>query len=166
MGRPATLACALLLASACSRAGSDGAPGQPAATLTDVLQQACDRGVARSCNDLGIAWFEGRGGAKDPARAAAAYRKACELRDAVGCVNLGVMLLNGQGIPADAGAASGYFRLGCDAGDLAGCTNLGLLLREGRGVPRDEAGGNELLLRVCRSGFHDACRLLARPEGG
>jgi hypothetical protein len=158
---------ALLLAAGCSRPGADAkAPGKPAATLNDVLQQACDKDSARACNDLGLAWFEGRGGTKDPFRAAAAYRKACELRDAVGCVNLGVMLLNGQGIPADPAAAGGYFRLGCDRGDPAGCTNLALLMREGRGVPRDPARAEEILLGVCRAGFHDACRILGRPAGG
>jgi TPR repeat protein len=162
----ARAAVAFLLVCGCTRGGGDAPggeappPGKPATSYVDVIRAGCDKGIAHACNDLGIALFDGSGVARDPQKAAAAYRRACDLGDALGCVNLGVMLLNGQGIPSDPAAAAEFFRVGCLAGDHAACANLGLLLVEGRGVARDPDRGKALLGRSCQAGFADACKLL------
>ena len=45
----------------------------------DVLEKACEAGVADSCGRLAGLWEDGRGGARDPARASELNKRACDL---------------------------------------------------------------------------------------
>lgn len=64
----------------------------------DRFQKACDAGYAPSCNGLGAMYAQGRGVAKDEARAAKLYRSSCDVDASTGCEHLAEALRTGRGV--------------------------------------------------------------------
>lgn len=96
-------------AAACHAAALDSyyAPTSPS-TDRDALrffQRACNAGYAPSCNGLGVLFAEGRGSARDLARAAELYRMSCDAGASTGCEHLAQALQNGHGVVRDESAA-------------------------------------------------------------
>jgi TPR repeat protein len=96
-------------AAACHAAALD-AFYRPSAPATDraafeFFKKACAAGYAPSCNGLGVLYAQGRGVAKDLARAAHLYYDACAAGASTGCEHLAEALQRGTGIAEDAAAA-------------------------------------------------------------
>ncbi len=165
--------------------------GGPVATAKAVarFQALCRGGLARACNDLGVAQ---RG--TDAAAAEATFRRACAKGNALACANVGVIeakrgdygaalprlqracdakvpsacvqlavcASRGQGRAKDASAAGIYYQRACKLGDANGCSGLALLLFVGApGVPARPREAMHLWRSLCESGHAAACFNLA-----
>jgi hypothetical protein len=137
----------------------------------ELLTRACPKDPA-ACWDLGKAWELGPDGARDDARAEAAYRegcdggdsgccgalkrmkvetssaaqalKACDAGQARQCLLYADMLKTGRGTAQDAASALGFYLRACEGPIGEACVSLGLLLRNGAtGVTADAAGATE-----------------------
>jgi len=96
----------------------------------EVLQEACDSGSARMCNNLGVRYKKGQGVPRDLHRAAALYGQACDGGSGDGCSNLGALYRKGEGVPQDYHRAVALFRQACDGGSAKGCRNLAAMHRK------------------------------------
>ena len=119
--------------------------------------EQCKKGNNGSCGALGALFAEGRGTARDAAKAGTLFKQACDAGDVPSCVNLGRLTQAGNGVGKDAAAAAKLFERGCNDGDAAGCGLLGSALAGGDGVTKDETKAAALLSKGCEGGFHDAC---------
>ena len=63
-----------------------------------LYEQACNGGVAESCNNLGLLYKEGQGVKQNYAQAAKFYEKACNGGVAQGCYNLGNAYYTNKGV--------------------------------------------------------------------
>ena len=54
-----------------------------------IYQKSCERGVVRSCINLGHMYEKGQGVKQDSDKALSIYQKGCEDGDPLGCSNLG-----------------------------------------------------------------------------
>ena len=66
-----------------------------------AFDDACVKGDAEACRNLGVLYSEGNGVPKDPVRALALYGQACDKDNAAACNNLGLVLLQGHGVDPD-----------------------------------------------------------------
>ena len=123
-------------------------------------EAACAAGDPRYCNNLGVAWSEGKDGASrvDHAKAKSFYEKACNLNNGLGCFNLGNVYRVGEGLNPDHHVAAVHFKRSCDLDEAKGCTELAILHYEGTGVERDVSRTMELLEKACRLGSAVACK--------
>jgi len=94
--------------------------GQARASTVARYVQACERGTAEACNELGFMYEAGRYVRQNPSQAAALYRQACEGGSATGCSNYGVMYANEDGVAQDDVRALAWFSLAAIAGDETG----------------------------------------------
>lgn len=94
--------------------------GRNRAITVARYEQACERGTAEACNELGFMYEAGRYVRQDPSQAAALYRQACEGGSATGCSNYGVMYANGEGVAQDDVRAHAWFNLAATNGDATG----------------------------------------------
>lgn len=77
----------------------------------EKLAEACAKGFANGCYNLGVRYRIGDGPlAIDLPRAADLFAKACELGHAYGCNDLGVLHQKGTGVTQSNGKAAVYFR--------------------------------------------------------
>lgn len=76
------------------------------------------------CFNLGVAYKNGTGVAKDLAKSAALYQTACAGGEMKGCVNLSIAYANGIGVTKDLTKAAALSKTACDAGNQYGCSIL------------------------------------------
>lgn len=95
-------------------------------------QEACNRGSALDCNNLGDLYSAGLGVAEDQLRAAALYQQACDGKIARGCINLGALFEEGRGVAKDEERAAKLYQQACDDGAATGCERLELLSKRPR----------------------------------
>ncbi len=134
------------------------------------LRDRCDDGDPASCNDLGAAYENGRGGAlKNSERAAELYGKACSAGYQFSCANLAVLHVAGTGVTRDLAKAKILFEQACAGGCAEGCSGLGRLLDEGLGMPEDDAAAARLFQQGCDGNVPASCArlgvLLSLGEG-
>jgi len=133
---------------------------------------ACDRGVLRSCVDLGLRYVEGErlGAPQDPIAARGLFERACEGGVLAGCHALGVLYQYSIGVaPNHARARDLYYRA-CKGGHLLGCVSLGgideLLERPDRALRlyRRACAGHEPMgcRAACRLGDRTTCAATPR----
>ena len=146
-------ACVLGDISGCVNAGN-------VAAAAELLDRGCEADDAEDCFRLGVARASGTGGVVDRAAALPLYVKACELGWAEGCRGAGLATLLGDGIVMDRQRAGGWFEKGCAGDDGPSCANLAQMLRRGDGLTRDDGRAAETMLKACRLGTMEACRLL------
>lgn len=122
-----------------------------------LLTKACDAGVGRGCNGLGVIATTGLVGAPDPTTGVKRYRQACEQGCVPACHNVAFQLEQGQGVPKDVPQAMAIYKRGCDGGLGNSCHNLGALVQ-----PTDAKQAAELYTRGCQGGFAPSCGNLAQ----
>jgi uncharacterized protein len=128
----------------------------PAPALSESVRlhaQACDKGVASGCNNLGLAYARGRGAPRDLEKARALYRRACEAGEALGCNNLGTTLEGKERIAL-------YEKACAMPGGALACSNLGVTLTAKDRSPKEKARGRALLEKSCADGSGDGCHSL------
>ena len=91
------------------------------------MTQACDKGDAEVCFDLGVMYDYAKGISEDKPQAVLLYTKSCDANYAQACSNLGLMYANGEGVSKDRKKAAKLYTQACDQGDVMGCYNLGLI---------------------------------------
>jgi len=102
-----------------------------------IFGEESDRGMPASISNLGFMYAQGKGVPKDPAKAAAAFRRAADAGFAIAKVNLGLCCLNGWGVEKDEVAAFMLFKEAADLGNGAGAACVGQMLRDGIAVGLD-----------------------------
>ena len=88
---------------------------------------------------MGLLYAHGRGVEKDPAEAAAWFRKAAEQGSTEAQFDLGHLYRRGAGVPQDDAAAVAWWTKAADAGDTFAQSSLAEMYLDGRGVERDLA---------------------------
>ncbi|GHT42081.1 hypothetical protein FACS189443_4690 [Planctomycetales bacterium] len=83
----------------------------------DELRKLADKGDAKAQCNLGVAYYQGKGVAKDYAEAVKWFRKAAEQGDAQAQYNLGVMYGKGEGVAKDYAEAVKWFRKAAEQGE-------------------------------------------------
>jgi TPR repeat protein len=76
------------------------------------------------CFSLGYMFDQGKGVAKDEARAAELYKKGCDGGLGPSCFNLGRMFTDGRGVAKDDARALELYRKACDNGVKPACSRV------------------------------------------
>lgn len=104
---------------------------KPAAPPEDPIharQRICDGGDATVCGDLGIAYLDGDGVAKDADRGRALVEKGCDLGGKLACKNLALIHREGAIVPKDLAKSFAYAVKACEQGqqpDIADAAAVG-----------------------------------------
>jgi TPR repeat protein len=110
-------------------------------------QRACDRGIARTCTDLGLLFLDEHGTiARDVARAQGLLVRACERGDGPGCRELASFLRERD--PTRALSAADR---GCEFGDREACIFAAESYEEGEGTNADLGRALDRYARGCAS---------------
>src|SRR5258708_33329667 len=80
----------------------------------DLWAPLAQAGVARAQSNMGAAFLEGRGVARDPEKAATWLRLAAEQGDAAGQRNLGLCYYEGWGVPQHHVEAARWYAKGAE----------------------------------------------------
>ncbi len=122
-----------------------------------LYEQACSKGILRSCSKLAFRLEESNPKA-DHLRAMKLAEHACTGNDALGCANLAVWLWD-EG-PATFARAAVIAAKACKLKEPFGCGTLGNMTLEGVGVAKDAAKGKALLEQACEQGADTSCTSL------
>jgi TPR repeat protein len=138
------------------------------AKSADAYEKACTGGVAEGCDELALAYADGKGRAKDVPHSVELLEKGCDGGMAKAC-NLGGTLILGNAslfgdtITADTRAIA-LFKKGCDGGHGASCMNLGGATYVGvGGLQADKAKAKKLFEIACEKGISEGCERAQRP---
>jgi len=126
-------------------------------TSVQILQALCKRGEQAACEDLGDAYAEGQGVARDKARAADIRRKACKRGQLFACKDLGLMHISGAGVKRSAPGAAGYFKKACKGGEPEACDLLGVLYSRGLAKGKKAAEAVKAFRKSCEGGWMEGC---------
>ena len=110
---------------------------------------------------VGVQYELGAHVTKDPAQAAAWYRKAAGQGFAQAQHSLGVLYESGSGVPADPAAAAQWYRKAADQGFAPAQFSLGLCYVHGKGVPQDFGQALEWYGKAAKQNNSDAMLNLA-----
>ncbi len=117
-----------LLERACDHSGMDACVDAGAryntrgeeTRATALFERACEQNNPRGCANLGLQLLEGRGTAKDAAKASELFQRTCA-ESRIGCDTLGEMYAKGLGVEKDRTTARGLLDEACRAGDKRSC---------------------------------------------
>jgi len=111
---------------------------------------------------IGWMYHEGRNLPKDPARAAAWYRKAATAGHAQAQINLATIHMQGEGGASNHTEAAKWFSQAAEQGDAEGQVALGMLYALGRGVESDLVQANKWITLAAEQGNDEAKAALAQ----
>ena len=112
--------------------------------------------------ELGDCYRDGRGVAKDEAKAVEWYTKAAEAGHTAAMITLGECYGSGWGVAHDRAKAVEWHTKAAEAGNADAMHYLGLRYRYGWGVAKDEAKAVEWDTKAAEAGNADAMRSLGR----
>ena len=127
----------------------------------ELYRVAAAQGHMRAQKDLGWAYQNGLGVARDPAVAAQWYEKAAAQGEQWAQNNLGLMYKEGEGVPKNLARAREWFEKSAAQGTDYAEYNLGQLYLRGEGVPQDTARAVEWMQKAADRGYMDALQELA-----
>lgn len=117
-------------ADAAAPAADAAAPAAEARQMT--VEEACTRGDASKCGQVGIMYHEGQGVVQSYGKALKFLKKACLAGSASGCGALGSIYKWGiNGMEKDMTLAAKYYKQACDGGYSEGCSDYEKLQNEG-----------------------------------
>ena len=113
------------------------------ASIDSALIAKANNGDVAAQVQVGEAYAEGKGVARDPKQAAEWYKKAADQGNISAELHLAVLYRDGAGktFPRDAGQAAAWYRKAADQGDAGAQGTLGMLYTLGQGVPRSDVDG-------------------------
>jgi TPR repeat protein len=114
-------------------------PPVDAAQGKDWLEKAAAAGDVYATHMLGQMYYEGRGVAKDLAKARGLFETAARMGHTYSMNALGRMYKLGETVPVDLALARRYWEESASRGDIYGIDNLGFVYLEGVGAPKDPA---------------------------
>lgn len=132
--------------------------GGQSAGWSPALERKCTARDAVSCWELGEALIQGRGVAKDPAKAEVAFGRACDL-------SIGEACFIAAWRKSDAGDATGaaaLFKKGCESGLGDACLWAAVRAETGQGVPTDLALATVYYERGCKLRQGKSCHYLSQ----
>lgn len=129
--------------------------GRGGVPLEDLRAKA-NQGDPAAQFQLGVAYDEGRGVAKDQREAVAWYRKSSEQDYAAAQNSLGSMYQYGEGVLQDNSEAVRWYQKAADQGYGEGYTNLGYMYDTGLGVKQDKTKAIILYQRGADTGSLNA----------
>ena len=124
-----------------------------AEAAAEFLERGCTLGAVKACGVLGNLAVDGRGVAKDPARALELWRRACDGGDGASCQSLGRRLED----DGEMAKALALYELGCERGEPRSCRTIGSRYADGDGVAADRDRALADLARACKGGDRLAC---------
>ncbi|PIE19219.1 MAG: hypothetical protein CSA66_02730 [Proteobacteria bacterium] len=156
-------ACAAKNATGCANLGAlhERDLGDPRAAAS-YYRLGCEARSPAACAGLGALLADGRGVARDEAKAVALLGGACDDGHAPACGRAGALIARGRGVPADPRRGAALTGRGCDAADQRSCVELASLYAEGLGIARDEAKAVALWRAACDGGLAAGCARLGR----
>jgi len=113
---------------------------------------AAERGSLEAQASLAVLYEEGRGVAKDLAKAVEWYTRAAESDDPVAANRLGRIYLEGLGVAPDHAKAIEWYRRAAETGYVPAQLNLGALYAEGRVIEQDDARAMEWFRKAAFEG--------------
>jgi TPR repeat protein len=125
--------------------------GDYTTALTELVPVA-ERGNVEAQAIVGRIFLDGKGVAKDRARAAKYLTAAARAGNPQAQSDLGEMYREGLGLPKDDAKALHWYRLAAEQGDSQAQYHAGLLLLDGRGGHKDVPQGMKLLTRAAENG--------------
>jgi TPR repeat protein len=123
----------------------------------EIYEEACDRGDATACNDLGVSYERGYGTTQDDPLALQIFERACRLGSAEACNNQGALLEEARSPGLDPQVVTDLYRHACEGGSALGCSNLGALYAKGKGVEQNRQEARWLFERACQLGGATGC---------
>lgn len=155
---------ALLIAiiPACSETAPPATTKPPAETQDasqqefNLMLEKAEAGDAEAQAKLGLMYAEGKGVAKDAAKAVEWFRKAAEAGSAKGQAALGWMYDDGEGVARDAAKAAEWYRKSAEQGNRFAQLTLGLKYTSGDGVSKDAAKAAEWYRKAAEQGDQEA----------
>ena len=117
-----------------------------------ILEPLAENGNPDAQVIMGLRYFFGMEGKREPRLARKWYRDAAKQGDAEAQVLLGLMFAQGDGGKTDFVEAVRWFRKAAEAGYSAGQYNLGLAYSDGLGTPQDAALGSEWYQKAAEQG--------------
>ncbi|NCP17557.1 MAG: sel1 repeat family protein [Erythrobacter sp.] len=121
-----------------------------------LYSDACDRGEALSCFELGNMQRQGTGGPKDMAGARVSFARGCRT-DGPSCRAAGILFEYGWGGSHDLAQAWEFYREGCDLDDAVACHNAGVLSEKGKGTPQNLPEARRYYRLGCDGGNDTSC---------
>jgi TPR repeat protein len=112
-------------------------------------------------NDVGYAYYTGKGIEKDFSKAAYWYRKAAEAGWVTSQSNLCMMYIHGEGVPQDYAEAVNWCSKAAEQGFAKAQHNLGVMLVNGLGTEQDEPKGVQFITNAAQQGYGLAQQTLA-----
>jgi hypothetical protein len=147
------------------RCWRDGVPQDVRVRLepaADVYRRACDGGDPEGCFSLGAMLAEGRGGAQNPARAAAFLKKGCDGGSAEACVRVADAHLEGSlGLQQNVLLAASLYEKACEARAASGCLALAGIYGTPGGSLESQDQAAALYQRACGWRVAEACHQIA-----
>jgi TPR repeat protein len=132
--------------------------GAACAQMLPDLERACGEKQAGACAYLGWLYSDGRGVAKDAAKAAGYVERACDAGDKRACVQHAWALARGEGLTKDEPKATAALDGLCNDGFVPACTRLAYL-HAGKPSAAERARAKALFARACEGGEQDACSM-------
>ena len=124
------------------------------------ITKASTAGSTSATHALGFIHFNGRGVAKDPAKARQHFEAAAARGMAPAMAALGSMHEDGEGVPRDYAKAREWFEKAAAKGNDEGMTALGRLFYNGHGVAQDYARARSWFEQAAAKDNHAAMRAL------
>ena len=106
--------------------------------LSPEICEAAEQGDAKAQTNLGWAYYNGEGVAKDQREAVRWYRMAAEQGYAKAQFNLGISYRFGNGVAKDQREAVRWYRMAAEQGDADAQFNLAVSYWNGEGVAKDQ----------------------------
>ena len=151
---------ALVLVTMITTICSGQAPARPSGSDSALMAKASAGNPAAQFR-VGVAYELGAHVTKDPAQAAAWYRKAADQGFAQAQHSLGVLYESGSGVPADPATAAQWYRKAAEQGFAPAQFSLGLCYVHGKGVPQDFGQALAWYEKAARQNNSDAMLNLA-----
>lgn len=120
------------------------------------LRQAADTGDAAAMFEIASRHFEGRGVAKDMARAALWYEKAAEHGLAPAQFRIGNFYEKGVGVERDMAKAKTWYQLAATQGNASAMHNLAVLFAMGADGTTDNESATRWFLEAAEHGISDS----------
>ena len=130
-----------------------------AATECPLSPEICvsaEQGDAKAQTNLGYAYYNGEGVAKDQGEAVRWYRMAAEQGNADAQIRLGFAYYNGEGVAKDQGEAVRWYRMAAEQGNADAQIRLGVAYEKGEGVAKDPREGVRWYRMAADQGFAGA----------
>jgi TPR repeat protein len=125
-------------------------------TAVQQFRQAADQGYAKAQYNLGIAYLQGKGVAKNDQEGINWFRKAADQNFAPAQYNVGIAYAQGLGVPKDPRQAVEWYQKAAKQGFDPAQYNLGTSLYQGQGVAKDPVMAYVWLSLAAAQGNQDA----------